>query len=132
MAEEKDTKEKKKKKVKRNVPRAIVHINATFNNTIITVSDPDGMAIAWASGGSAGFKGTRKGTPFAAQRACESAMEKARRCGVREVDVKIKGAGPGRETTIRTIQSQGIMIVSIEDRTPIPHNGCRPCKKRSV
>lgn len=131
MAEEKKE-ERKKKKIKRSVPRAIVHINATFNNTIITVSDPDGMAIAWASGGSAGFKGTRKGTPFAAQKACEGVMEKAKRSGVREVDVKIKGAGPGRETAIRTIQSQGILILSIEDRSPIPHNGCRPRKKRSV
>jgi len=112
--------------------RGIAHIQSTFNNTIVTISDLRGNVIAWASSGTIGFKGTRKGTPFAAQRVADSAAKKAMEKGVREVSVQIKGPGSGRETAIRALQMAGLEITSIKDVTPIPHNGCRPPKRRRV
>ena len=120
------------KKEKKNVPHGVAHIRATFNNTIITISDPSGNVIAWASSGGQGFKGSRKGTPFAAQTAAHQAGQAARDHGVRSVDVRVKGPGSGRESSIRALQSTGIDIKSIKDVTPIPHNGCRPPKRRRV
>ncbi|MCA8915945.1 MAG: 30S ribosomal protein S11 [Planctomycetes bacterium] len=130
----KGAKEKKVKvkKVKRNVPRAILHVKSTFNNTIVTVTDLNGDTLAWDSAGSMGFKGSRKGTPFAAQRAGENVAEKVKKMGVREVEVRVQGAGAGRESAVRAIQQRGIDVKSIEDVTPLPHNGCRPKKKRRV
>jgi small subunit ribosomal protein S11 len=128
----KESKEKKAKKVKRNVPRAVVHVKSTFNNTIVTVTDLNGDTIAWDSAGSMGFKGSRKGTPFAAQRAGENVAEKVKKMGVREVDVRVQGPGAGRESAVRALQQRNIDVKSIEDVTPIPHNGCRPKKKRRV
>lgn len=123
----------KKRKKKISVPHGIAHIKATFNNTIITITDPEGRVLLWTSGGSVGFKGTRKGTPFAAQIAAETAAKKAQALlNMKEVDVRVKGPGPGRETAIRALQSAGLNIVSIKDVTPIPHNGCRPPKRRRV
>lgn len=133
MAEEKKTKKKKiKKKVKKEVTTGIAHIKSTFNNTIISITDTKGNLIAWASSGLVGFKGTKKGTPFAAQSAAEQAAIKAKEVGLREVDVFVKGPGSGRETAIRALQANGIEINSIKDVTPIPHNGCRPRKRRRV
>ncbi len=123
---------KSKKKVKRNVPRAIVHVQASFNNTIISVTDPAGEVICWDSAGTIGYKGSRKSTPFAAQKAAERVAEKAMKMGVREAEVKVKGPGAGRESAIRSLAANGIKIRVIEDRTPIPHNGCRPRKRRRV
>ncbi len=123
---------KKKKKVKRNVVSGVAHIQSTFNNTIVTFTDHDGNVLCWSSAGESGFKGTRKGTPFAAQVAAENAAKKAMAFGMKEVDVRIKGPGAGRETAIRAIQSAGIRVKSIRDVTPIPHNGCRPPKRRRV
>ena len=120
------------KKEKRNVPHAVVHIRATFNNTIITIADPSGKVISWSSSGSQGFKGSRKGTPFAAQTAAKIAGVAARDNGVRSVDVRVKGPGSGREASIRALQTTGIAIKSIKDVTPIPHNGCRAPKRRRV
>jgi small subunit ribosomal protein S11 len=121
-----------KKKVRRNVPRAVVHVHASFNNTIVTFADPNGETICWDSAGTIGFKGSRKSTPFAAQRAAERAAEKALKMGVREVDVRVKGPGTGRESAIRSLQARGLKIRAIEDVTPLPHNGCRPRKRRRV
>ena len=121
-----------KRKVKKNIAKAIVHIKATFNNTLITISDMDGGALAGDSGGSVGFKGSRKSTPFAAQRAAEKCARAAMRHGVREVEVRVKGPGSGRESAISALQQAGLRISSIEDITPIPHNGCRPRKRRRV
>ena len=121
-----------KRKAKKNVPAGIAHIQATFNNTLITITDPDGNVIAWASAGGAGFKGSRKGTPFAAQLAAKSAAEQAQDHGVRSVDVQVKGPGPGRESAIRAVAASGLDIKSIRDVTPIPHNGCRSRKRRRV
>lgn len=121
-----------RKKVKRNVPYAIANIKATFNNTIINITDQDGNTLAWSSAGTIGFKGSRKSTPFAAQLAAESAAKKAQEHGVRKVDVKVKGPGSGRETAIRTLQANGLEVGSIKDVTPVPHNGCRQKKKRRV
>lgn len=121
-----------KKKVKRIVPRAVAHIQATFNNTIITISDLEGNTLCWSSAGTIGYKGSRKSTPFAAQRAAENAADKAQKFGVKEVEVKISGPGAGRESAIRALQSAGLGIRAIEDVTPIPHNGCRPRKRRRV
>ena len=121
-----------KKKVKRNVPRAIVYVQATFNNTIITVTDPNGEVICWDSAGTIGYKGSRKSTPFAAQKAAERIADKAMKMGVREAEVRIKGPGVGRESAIRSLSANGLKIRVIEDRTPIPHNGCRPRKRRRV
>lgn len=123
---------KERKKEKRIVPHAVAHIRATFNNTLITISDPDGNVLAWSSAGRSGFKGSRKGTPFAAQVAAQNAGQQARDNGVRTVEVLIKGPGGGRESAIRALQTTGIDVKSIRDVTPIPHNGCRPPKKRRV
>jgi small subunit ribosomal protein S11 len=120
------------KKEKKNVPHAVVHIHATFNNTIITFADPLGNVVSWASAGGQGFKGSRKGTPFAAQTAAQLAARGARDSGVRTVDVRVKGPGSGRESSIRALQATGIEVKSIKDVTPIPHNGCRPPKRRRV
>ena len=122
----------KKKKARRNVSRGIVHIHATFNNTIISVTDTNGDVLCWTSAGTVGFKGSRKSTPFAAQRAAEVAAEKAAKFGLKEVEVKVKGPGSGRESAITALQSAGLIIKAIEDVTPLPHNGCRPPKKRRV
>ena len=121
-----------KKKIRRNVPRAVVHVQASFNNTIVTFADPNGETLCWDSAGTIGFKGSRKSTPFAAQRAAERAAEKALKMGVREVDVRVKGPGTGRESAIRSLQARGLKIRAIEDVTPLPHNGCRPRKRRRV
>ena len=120
------------KKQKRNVPRAIVHVQASFNNTIITIADPSGETLCWDSAGTIGFKGSRKSTPFAAQKAAEKAAEKAMKMGVREVEVRVNGPGAGRESAIRSLASSGLKVRAIEDVTPIPHNGCRPRKRRRV
>jgi small subunit ribosomal protein S11 len=133
MAEE--TKPKRRsssKKTKRTLSSAHVHIYATFNNTIITVTDQQGNTVSWTSAGTIGFKGSRKSTPFAARLAAESAMKKAQAMGIQEIDLFIKGPGPGREAAIRAIQAQGMKIRSIADVTPVPHNGCRPPKKRRM
>jgi small subunit ribosomal protein S11 len=121
-----------KKKVRRNVSRAIAHVKATFNNTMITITDTAGETLCWASAGTVGFKGTRKSTPFAAQRAAEKAAVAARKFGVQEVEIKVKGPGSGRESAITALQQAGLRIQSIEDVTPLPHNGCRPAKRRRV
>ncbi len=121
-----------KKKSVKNVAKAIVHIRASFNNTIITITDQQGDTICRDSSGTVGFKGSRKSTPFAAQRASEKCANTAKRFGVREVEVRVKGPGGGRESAISAIQAAGLRIASIEDVTPIPHNGCRPPKKRRV
>ncbi len=121
-----------KKKIRRNVPRAVVHVLASFNNTIVTFADPNGETLCWDSTGTIGFKGSRKSTPFAAQRAAERAAEKALKMGVREVAVRVKGPGTGRESAIRSLQARGLKIRAIEDVTPLPHNGCRPRKRRRV
>ena len=117
---------------KRVIPRGQAHIQATFNNTIITLTDPVGNTVAWASAGTAGFKGSRKSTPYAAQLAAQQAARGAQANGMREIDVFIKGPGPGREAAIRALQAAGMVVTSITDVTPIPHNGCRPPKKRRV
>ncbi len=121
-----------KKKVKKNIATGIAHIQSTFNNTVVTITDVNGNSVAWSSAGSRGFKGSRKSTPFAAQRAAETVAEKARKMGVREVEVKVKGPGSGRESAITALQAAGIAVRSIEDVTPLPHDGCRPRKKRRV
>ena len=123
---------KKVKKIRKNVVRGIAHVKATQNNTIVTITDMNGEALAWDSAGTIGFKGSRKSTPFAAQRAAERAAEKALKMGVREVDVRVKGPGTGRESAIRSLQARGLKIRAIEDVTPLPHNGCRPRKRRRV
>jgi len=120
------------KKVKRHLPRGHVHIHATFNNTIISVTDEHGHVVAWASGGTAGFKGSRKSTPFAARLATEQAIKTAMDMGMREAHVFVKGPGPGRDASLRALQGVGLKILSISDVTPVPHNGCRPPKKRRV
>jgi len=121
-----------RKKVKKNVADGIAHVHASFNNTIITVTDRQGNALSWATSGGAGFKGSRKSTPFAAQMAAEAAGRAAMECGVTNVDVRIKGPGPGRESSVRALNALGIRINSISDITPIPHNGCRPPKRRRI
>ena len=121
-----------KRKEKRVVPHGVAHIQASFNNTVITVSDLEGNVLAWSSAGKMGFKGSRKGTPFAAQMAAQNAGHQARDQGVRAVDVMVRGPGGGREGAIRALQSAGIDVKSIKDVTPIPHNGCRPRKRRRV
>jgi small subunit ribosomal protein S11 len=123
---------KAKKKEKKNIAKGIAHIQATFNNTIVTISDVTGNTIAWASAGSVGFKGSRKSTPFAAQLTAETAGKKAIDQGVKTVDVYVKGPGAGRESAIRSLQVVGLEIIIIKDVTPIPHNGCRPAKRRRV
>jgi small subunit ribosomal protein S11 len=121
-----------KKGVRRNVARGIAHIKATFNNTLVTITDANGDVLVRASAGTVGFKGTRKSTPFAAQRAMEQAAHAAKRFGVQEVEVRVKGPGTGRDAAITALQGAGMRIHSIEDITPIPHNGCRPAKRRRV
>ncbi len=121
-----------KKKEKRIVHNGIVHVQATFNNTIITISDPEGNTISWSSAGSLGFRGSRKGTPFAAQQASMTAASKAKDVGLRVVDVRVSGPGSGRESAIRALATSGLEVRAIKDSTPIPHNGCRPPKKRRV
>ena len=121
-----------RRRERKNITHGIAHIKSSFNNTIITISDQQGNVIAWASAGNVGFKGSRKSTPFAAQLAAETAARRAMEHGVRKVDCVVKGPGSGRETAIRTIQNTGIEVVGIKDVTPIPHNGCRPPKRRRV
>jgi small subunit ribosomal protein S11 len=121
-----------KKKEKKNIAKGIVHIQATFNNTIVTVSDVRGNTISWASAGSLSFRGAKKSTPFAAQTTAESAVEKAKEHGLRTAEVRISGPGVGREAAIRAIDACGIKVIAIKDVTPIPHNGCRPPKRRRV
>lgn len=120
------------KKVKKNIPSGIAHIQSTFNNTIVTISDTKGDAVSWASAGSSGFKGAKKGTPFAAQTAADNAAKRAMEQGMRQVEVMVSGPGAGRETAIRALQACGLEITLIRDVTPIPHNGCRPPKRRRV
>ncbi|HKZ43946.1 MAG TPA: 30S ribosomal protein S11 [Anaerolineales bacterium] len=120
------------KKTKRSLSVGQVHINATFNNTIVTITDTEGNTLTWGSGGSVGFKGSRKSTPFAGRLATEQAIKAAQSMGIQEVDLFVKGPGPGRESAIRAVQSMGIKVRSIADLTPVPHNGCRPPKKRRV
>jgi len=122
----------RRRKAKRSVTKAVAHIKATFNNTSITVTDLNGDTICWDSAGTIGYKGSRKSTPFAAQRTAESVAEKAKKFGVRDVEVRVKGPGSGRESAITALQSSGLNVVAIEDVTPLPHNGCRPRKKRRV
>jgi len=121
-----------RKKIKKNVSEGIAHIHASFNNTVITITDRQGNALSWATSGGAGFKGSRKSTPFAAQVAAERAGRAAQECGVKNVEVRIKGPGPGRESAVRALNAIGLKIGSIADVTPIPHNGCRPPKRRRV
>jgi small subunit ribosomal protein S11 len=122
----------KRKKVRRNVAAGVVYIKATFNNTMITVTDTKGDTLCWSSSGTSGFKGSRKSTPFAGQLAAQQVAEKAVKFGMKEVDVKVKGPGSGRESAITALQAGGLKIKSIEDVTPLPHNGCRPKKRRRV
>lgn len=123
---------KSKKKIKKNIPFGVAHINSTFNNTIITITDTTGNTVSWSSSGNKGFKGSRKSTPFAAQLAAEEAGKKAMEHGMKNIEVIIKGPGNGRESAIRALGSTGLNITVIKDVTPIPHNGCRPSKKRRV
>jgi small subunit ribosomal protein S11 len=136
MAERKRAAGKGKTRVRRrdrkNIPRGKAYIQATFNNTIVTLTDPAGNVIAWSSAGANGFKGSRKSTPFAAQMTAEAAARRAQEHGLRQVDVFVRGPGSGREMAVRSLQSSGVMVVSITDTTPIPHNGCRPPKRRRV
>jgi small subunit ribosomal protein S11 len=125
-------KKKVRKKEKKNIAHGAAHIKSTFNNTIVTITDLEGNTLAWASAGNAGFKGSRKSTPFAAQLAAESAARRAQEHGVRKVDVFVKGPGSGRETAIRSLAATGLEILGINDVTPVPHNGCRPRKRRRV
>ena len=121
-----------KKKIRKNIGKAIAHVNATFNNTIITIADLNGETLAWDSAGTVGFKGARKATPFAASRAAERVASKVKRMGVREVEVRVKGPGSGRESAITGLNAAGLLATAVEDHTPIPHNGCRPRKQRRV
>ncbi|MDR2710575.1 MAG: 30S ribosomal protein S11 [Burkholderiales bacterium] len=121
-----------RKKVKKNISEGIVHVHASFNNTIITITDRQGNTLSWATSGGAGFKGSRKSTPFAAQVAAEAAGRSAQECGVKNLEVRIKGPGPGRESSVRALNALGLKVTSISDVTPIPHNGCRPPKRRRV
>ena len=132
MAKPKPGGRRPRRRERKNVAYGVAHIKSSFNNTIITITDQSGNALAWASSGNVGFKGSRKSTPFAAQLAAETVARRAMEHGVRKVDVLVKGPGSGRETAIRTIQNTGIEVVGIKDVTPIPHNGCRPPKRRRV
>jgi small subunit ribosomal protein S11 len=129
---QKATAARARKKVKKNVTEGIAHIHASFNNTIITITDRQGNALSWATSGGAGFKGSRKSTPFAAQVAAEAAGRAAQECGVKNLEVRIKGPGPGRESAVRALNAIGLKIGSIADVTPVPHNGCRAPKRRRV
>ncbi len=132
MAKQKTGKKDRRRKEKRLVPHGVAHIKATFNNTLISIADPEGNVVAWSSAGKIGFKGSRKGTPFAAQVAAQNAAQTARDLGMRTIDVELKGAGGGRESAIRALAATGLQVKSIRDVTPIPHNGCRPPKRRRV
>jgi len=133
MAERKaTTKSKGRKREKKSVPRGKAFIQATFNNTLVTLTDPSGNVLSWASAGQAGFKGSRKSTPYAAQIAAENAARRAMEHGLRQVEVLVRGPGSGREAAVRALQSSGLMVLSIKDATPVPHNGCRPPKRRRV
>jgi small subunit ribosomal protein S11 len=132
MSKERVRKSTRKKKEKKNVPTGVAHVQSTFNNTIITITDLEGRVVSWSSAGAMGFKGSRKGTPFAAQVAGEDTARKAKEHGVRRVEVYVKGPGSGREAAIRSLQAAGLQISIIKDVTPIPHNGCRPPKRRRV
>jgi small subunit ribosomal protein S11 len=125
-------KQQSTKKIRKGVTKGVVHIKATFNNTIVTITDTNGETLSWASAGTVGFKGARKSTPFAAGRAADKAANEARKSGLSEVEVKVKGPGAGREQAILNLQHAGLRIIGIEDTTPLPHNGCRPPKKRRV
>ena len=120
------------RKTKRSISAGQVHITATFNNTIVTITDKQGNTVVWGSSGSAGFKGSRKSTPFAARLAAEKAIKAAQALGLQEVEIFVKGPGPGRESAIRAVQAAGLKVTAITDKTPVPHNGCRPPKKRRV
>jgi small subunit ribosomal protein S11 len=122
----------KKKKIRKNVVKGIAHVTATFNNTIITITDVNGETLCWDSAGTVGFKGARKATPFAATRAAEKCAANAKRMGMREIEVQVKGPGSGRESAVTALQNNGLNVTAVEDHTPIPHNGCRPRKKRRV
>ena len=122
----------RRRRTRRSVPEGVAHVHATFNNTIVTITDPQGLVVAWSSAGSVGFKGSRKGTPFAAQMAAEAAARTVSAFGMRAVIVHVKGPGGGRESAVRALQATGLNVISIKDATPIPHNGCRPPKKRRV
>ncbi len=134
MAEAKPTKAKTKgrKRERKSVPRGRAYVQSTFNNTLITLTDPQGNVLSWASAGQSGFKGSRKSTPYAAQIAAEGAARRAMEHGLRQVDVFVKGPGSGREAAVRALQSSGLIVLSIKDSTPVPHNGCRPPKRRRV
>ena len=133
MAERKAaTKGKGRKRERKSVPRGRAYVQSTFNNTLITLTDPNGNVLAWASAGQSGFKGSRKSTPYAAQIAAEGAARRAMEHGLRQVDCFVKGPGSGREAAIRALQASGIIVLSITDSTPVPHNGCRPPKRRRV
>src|SRR5579883_2447681 len=132
MADKKKPTGKPRRRERKSVPRGQAHIQATFNNTIVTLTDPNGNVLSWGSAGAQGFKGSRKSTPFAAQMTADSAARKAMDHGLRQIDVFVKGPGSGREAAIRALQSAGLTITSIVDVTPIPHNGCRPPKRRRV
>ena len=122
----------RKRKEKKNILNGVAHIQSTFNNTIVTITDPAGNVIAWSSAGMQGFKGSRKSTPFAARLAAEKALKAAQALGLQEVEIIVKGPGPGRESAIRAVQAAGLKVTAITDKTPVPHNGCRPPKKRRV
>jgi small subunit ribosomal protein S11 len=132
MAERPRRQPRQRKREKKSIPHGQAHIQSTFNNTIVTLTDPHGNVIAWSSAGSSAFKGSRKSTPYAAQITAENAAKKAMEHGLREVDVFVKGPGSGREAAIRSLQAAGLVVTSITDVTPIPHNGCRPPKRRRV
>ena len=132
MAKQASSKSAPKKRVRRGVTRGTAYIKATFNNTIVTITDPNGETISWSSAGAVGFKGARKSTPFAAGRAAERAATEAKRQGLQEVEVRVKGPGAGREQAVLNLQNAGLRVLQIEDTTPLPHNGCRPPKKRRV
>jgi len=131
-ADKKGKTKKFKKKERKHIPHGLVHVQASFNNTIVTISDPNGNTVSWKSSGSLGFRGSRKGTPFAAQQAAMNAANQARDHGMRSVDVKVSGPGSGRESAVRALASAGLDVRSIKDVTPVPHNGCRPPKRRRV
>jgi len=131
-ADKKGKSKKFKKKERKHVPHGLVHVQASFNNTIVTISDPTGNTVSWKSSGSLGFRGSRKGTPFAAQQAAMNAANQARDHGMRSVDVRVSGPGSGRESAVRALAAAGLDVRSIKDVTPVPHNGCRPPKRRRV
>jgi len=132
MAKNKKKKSRRRKKVKRNIEKGQAHIKSTFNNTIISITDEEGKVVAWSSAGKVGYQGSRKSTPFAAQLAAENAAEEAKDMGMKDIEIFVKGPGSGRESAIRTLQSAGLNITLIKDITPIPHNGCRPPKRRRI